>query len=82
MCKEYGCLGIPNLSDRNISLLASWLKRYSMDKNKLWKELTYFKYNTDKPNVFLADSYGASSFFKGLMWVGKLKLLEWVISGT
>jgi len=35
MCKEYGGLGIPSLTDLNISLLASWLKRYNVDKDKL-----------------------------------------------
>jgi len=28
MCKEFGDLGIPSLRDLNVSLLASWLKRY------------------------------------------------------
>jgi len=35
MCKEYGGLGIPNLRDLNLCLLASWLKRYNSDRNKL-----------------------------------------------
>lgn len=35
MCKDFGGLGIPNLRDLNLSLLASWLKRYSADKDKL-----------------------------------------------
>lgn len=35
MCKEYGGLGIPCLKDLNICLLASWLKRYNSDKDKL-----------------------------------------------
>lgn len=46
MCKDFGGLGIPNLRDLNISLLASWLRRYKSDKNKLWKELIDFKYDT------------------------------------
>lgn len=67
MCKEYGGLGIPSLRDLNISLLASWLKRYNMDKDKLWKELLDFKYSTNKPNIFLSKTSGSSSFFKGFM---------------
>lgn len=39
MCREYGGLDIPNLKDLNICLLASWLRRYAQDKNKLSKEL-------------------------------------------
>jgi hypothetical protein len=31
MLKDYGGLGIPNLRDLNISLLASWIKRYNLD---------------------------------------------------
>lgn len=52
MRKEYGGLGLPNLRDLNISLLASWLKRYKADNDKLWKELIDFKYETIKPNIF------------------------------
>lgn len=43
MCKEYGGLGIPSLKDLNIGLLASWLRRYESDRNKLWKEILDFK---------------------------------------
>jgi hypothetical protein len=53
MHKEYGGLGIPGLRELNLSLLASWLKRYNSDKNKLWKELIDFKYNTKRPNIFV-----------------------------
>jgi hypothetical protein len=68
MCKEYGGLSIPNLRYLNISLLASWLKRYNNDKDKLWKELLEYKYETRKLNIFLARTAGSSSFFKGFMW--------------
>ena len=63
MCKEYGGLGIPNLRNLNISLLASWLKRYNSDREKLWKELLDFKYDTKCPNVLLSSPVGASEFF-------------------
>ena len=71
MCKEFGGLGIPNLRDLNICLLGSWLKRYNSDKEKLWKELIDFKYNTQKPNIFQSRSSGASNFFKGFMWAAQ-----------
>lgn len=67
MCKEYGGLGIPSLRDLNISLLASWLRRYKADKEKLWKELIDFKYKTQKPNIFATKSRGGSSFFKSFL---------------
>jgi hypothetical protein len=34
--KEYGGMELPNLRDLNICLLASWLKKYEQDKDKLW----------------------------------------------
>jgi hypothetical protein len=33
--KEYGGLGIPNLAEMNMCLLASWVKSYHLDDNKL-----------------------------------------------
>ena len=71
MRKEYGGLGIPNLRDLNISLMASWLKRYKIDKDKLWKDLIDYKYNTSNPNIFVTNTVGASSFFKGFMWAAQ-----------
>ena len=68
---EYGGLGLPNLRDLNISLLASWLQRYKIDKDKLWKELIDCKYETHKPNIFQTKTEGASSFFKGFMWAAQ-----------
>jgi hypothetical protein len=53
--KEYGGLGLPNLRGLNISLLASWLKRYKTDRDKLWKELIDYKYDTQKPNIYLLN---------------------------
>jgi hypothetical protein len=37
MLKDFGGLGVPNLRDLNICLLASWVKRYNIDENKLWR---------------------------------------------
>lgn len=65
MKKEFGGLGIPNIRDFNICLLASWLRRYNSDRDKLWKELIDFKYDTNNPNIFLTESDGSSNFFKG-----------------
>ena len=67
MMKEYGGLGIPNLRDLNLCLLASWVKRYNLDGDKMWRQFLDFKYNTDRPNIFYSSSSGASEFFKGLM---------------
>lgn len=66
MCKEYGGPGIPSLRDLNIRLLASWLKRYNFDGDKLWRELLDFKYDTKNPNIFPSKTVGTSNFFQGL----------------
>ena len=67
MHKEFGGLGVPNLRDLNLCLLASWLKRYNLDRDKLWKELIDFKYDTLNPHVLLTRTSNASSFFMGFM---------------
>lgn len=66
--KEFWGMGLPNLRDLNICLLASWLKRYNQDRSKLWAELIDHKYNTSKVNIFQTRTAGASPFFKGFMW--------------
>jgi hypothetical protein len=71
MCKEFGGLGVPSLRDLNICLLASWFKRYSIDRDNLWKEVVDFKYDTLNPNIFLSRTSSASSFFKGFMWAAQ-----------
>lgn len=63
-----GGLGIPNLRDLNICLLASWIKRYNVDGHKLWKQFIDHKYDTNRPNLFCSSTNGASQFFKGVMW--------------
>lgn len=68
MLKEYRGLGVPNLRDLNLYLLASWIKRYNLDDNKLWKQLLDFNYQTYRPNIFYSSTVGVSDFFKGMMW--------------
>lgn len=49
--KQFGGLGVPNLREVNMSLLASWAKRYFAGPNKNWVALVDFKYQTEKPNL-------------------------------
>lgn len=72
MCKEFGGLGVPNLRDLNIYLLASWLRRYEQDRHKLWTDLVDYKYNTQSTNIFQTKDTGASPFFKGFMWAAQV----------
>jgi hypothetical protein len=64
-------LGIPDLLEMNMCLLASWIKRYHLNENKLWKQIVDNKYNVDNPNFFSCSSSGASPFWKGVMWAAK-----------
>ncbi|GJM96927.1 hypothetical protein PR202_ga13805 [Eleusine coracana subsp. coracana] len=68
MKKEYGGLGIPDLRDLNVALLASWIRRYEESSGKLWREVIDGKYSTNRPNLFCYPVYNASRFWKGVMW--------------
>jgi hypothetical protein len=52
-------------------LLASWIKRYHLDNNKIWKQIIDYKYRVDEPNLFYCPTTGASPFWKGVMWAAK-----------
>jgi hypothetical protein len=60
--KNLGGLGIPSLADMNMCLLASWIKRYHLNDNKLWKQIIDHKYNVNEPNIFSWSPAGASPF--------------------
>uniref|UniRef100_A0A8I7BK24 Reverse transcriptase zinc-binding domain-containing protein n=1 Tax=Hordeum vulgare subsp. vulgare TaxID=112509 RepID=A0A8I7BK24_HORVV len=65
--KFFGGLGIPNLNEFNMALLASSGKRFFDNKKRL--ERCYsFKYNTEYPNVLWSKSDNASSFWKSVTW--------------
>ena len=49
--KEWGGLGVPNLREFNMSLLAAWSKCFFDDKDSDWKKLLEYKYNVDRPNI-------------------------------
>ena len=51
-----------------MALLASWSKRYFDDKDKNWKKLIGYKYNTAKPNILWSRNGVGSPFWKGLTW--------------
>lgn len=68
MKKQYGGLGIPNLRDLNLALLASWIKIYHLGGQKLWKHIIDTKYDGLQPNLFAKTPNDASPFWKGIMW--------------
>jgi hypothetical protein len=67
---EFGGMGVQNLRDYNLCLLASWIKRYHLDTNKNWKMIVEAKYDLD-PNIFWANPSHCSPFWKGVMWAAK-----------
>lgn len=42
--KEYGGMGIPDLHNLNMCLLASWIGRYHLNQEAIWKSLIDHKY--------------------------------------
>ena len=82
--KQFGSLGIPNIADMNLSLLASWAKRYFNDDGKIWKQIIDAKYKTCKPNIFACPDIGASPFGKAFFGLLKLQKLafpgRWVMA--
>jgi hypothetical protein len=80
--KENGGLGIPNLRDLNLCLLASWVQRYHDPNPKMWKYIVNFKYHPESPNMFCCDGSQASSFWKAVLWAAKATKMSfrWKIS--
>jgi hypothetical protein len=62
---------LSNLAELNMCLLASWIKRYHLNNDKIWKQIIDFKYRVNEPNIFYCPTNGASPFWKGIMWAAK-----------
>lgn len=71
MKKKIGGLGVPNLQDVNLCLLASWIKRYLAGEGKCWRTIVDNKYNTQSPSIFSSNTVGVSKFWSGIMWAVK-----------
>jgi hypothetical protein len=63
-------MGILDLRDMNMCVLASWIQRYHDSKSKLWREIIDNKYNTNSPNVFYCRDINSSPFWKGAAKMG------------
>jgi hypothetical protein len=66
MKKEYGGFGIRQIKDLNLCLLRSWVRRYSQDEGKLWRNIVDRKY-CRKGNIFCSDKTHACPFWKGVI---------------
>jgi hypothetical protein len=66
--KEFGGLGIPDLAELNMCLLATWIKRYNLAEDKIWKSIIDHKYGLEDKNILVCSTPGASPLWKGVMW--------------
>jgi hypothetical protein len=72
MKQEYGGLGILNMRELNLCLLGSWIRRYTLDEKKLWKQLVDSKCNTNNPTIFTCNESCASNFWKCVIWAANV----------
>ena len=49
-------------------LLASWIARYHLNDQSMWRKIIDHKYKTDAPNLFCCPDKGVSPFWKGVLW--------------
>jgi hypothetical protein len=64
-------MGVPNLRDLNLCLLASWIQRYHEAKGKLWRDVVDHQYNKCLHNLFCCNIRNSSPFWKGVIWAAK-----------
>jgi hypothetical protein len=69
--KDKEGLGIPDLRDLNLCMLASWVQRYYEGGDKLWKAIVDNKYDLNSPNIFCCNERKGSPFLKGIMWAAQ-----------
>lgn len=55
----------------NLSLLASWINRYQLGGDKLWRHIIDFKHKTQDPNIVSCPDTNSSPFWKGVLWAAK-----------
>jgi hypothetical protein len=65
MRQEFGVLGVLSLRELNFCLLASCVRRYVVDKEKIWKLI--IDYDTKNPNIFYCRSNSCSNFWKRVL---------------
>jgi hypothetical protein len=64
-------MGIPDLRDLNMCLLALWIQRYYDASDKLWKTIVDAKYTNRSPNLFFWNGGNCSPFWKGVTWAAQ-----------
>ena len=71
MRKEFGGIGITDIGDMNLCLLASWVSRYYKSEGKIWENIIDSKYGLQNNNIFACSAAGASPFWKGVLWAAQ-----------
>ena len=62
--KKHGDWGIPDIGIMNLCLLASWINRYHISDEVIWKNIIDFKYNSN-PNYSATQKSPLLLFGKG-----------------
>lgn len=68
--KEFGGMGVPNLRDFDMAMLASWNRRYFDNRPDDWKTLLdyIYKYSNTSLNLLWTIIEVGSPFWRGLNW--------------
>lgn len=62
--KELGGLGIPDLSNLNLSLSSSWIFRHGLYSHAIWTKIIDYKYKTSNPNICYCMNSQSSPFLE------------------
>ena len=79
---EFGGMGVPNLRDFNMALLALWSKRFfDDDRDSDWKRNLCYKYGAAKPSILYGKPCLGSLFWKSICWAfgGAKKNYRWEV---
>jgi hypothetical protein len=59
------------MANMNMSHLATWIKRYYLDEDKLWKQIILLKSRVNNSNIFSCSSSSVLHFWKGALWAAE-----------
>lgn len=72
MKQEFGGLGIPNLHDLSVCLLRSWVKRFMIGEDWIWKNLLIQNTKILLLICSVVMLVELPIFWKGVVWVAKV----------
>lgn len=77
--KSKGGLGIPNLKNRNLALLAKWWDRFCLaSSDELWKRVLIEKYYTNSSHLspLLEVTNSVSKYWKDILSIGDVQISQ------